>query len=111
MIKDRGNKKWSSLMLPEHRELLESWFHEPSSAKLDHRQMDEQQLEELNRWLLWSLQEKKNLRFTYRTPTGQNSLIGYVEDYDEIQRFFRIRQPSGKLCKLSSLTIVHISHA
>lgn len=50
MLKDRGNIKWTSLMLPEHVEKLKEMWRE--MEKMDKPILDEQALEEMNGQLL-----------------------------------------------------------
>ncbi|WP_186577746.1 YolD-like family protein [Aquibacillus kalidii] len=47
MVNDRGSIKWTSLMLPEHVEMLKNLWKEDKKTKKP--LLDEQQLEEMNR--------------------------------------------------------------
>ncbi|HET7579515.1 MAG TPA: YolD-like family protein [Bacillales bacterium] len=60
---DRGTIKWSSLMLPEHKERLSAWYKEQDyEAKPE---LDEQQREEINRTLMEALEENRELEVTF----------------------------------------------
>ncbi|WP_156289185.1 YolD-like family protein [Oceanobacillus salinisoli] len=50
MQRDRGSIKWTSLMLPEHVELLKEWWQE--DKKVDMPILDSQQMEEINNQLI-----------------------------------------------------------
>lgn len=108
MSRERGNNKWASLMLPEHRELLENWFQQPSAEEWVERRIDEQQLEEMDQHIRWSMQTKKPLHVTYRTPAGFRSLTGTVAACDEVQGILRIYLDSGEQIRLSRIRIVRI---
>ena len=47
--RDRGSIKWSSLMLPEHKERLSAWYKEQEYVTKP--ELDEQKWEEINRLL------------------------------------------------------------
>lgn len=62
-LQDRGTKKWTTMMLPEHKEQLKDmWRHEDDQPR---PYFDEQQLEEFNRIIFRAYQEKQLVSITY----------------------------------------------
>ncbi|GIO28403.1 YolD-like family protein [Ornithinibacillus bavariensis] len=63
MISDRGSIKWTSLMLPEHVELLKKIWNE--DKKVVKPMLDEQELETINRRVIEANQNNEEVRITY----------------------------------------------
>lgn len=88
MIRDRGNIKWTSMMLPEHVKLLRDW------SEADHyqekRELDEQQLEQFNEIICMAMEEHAELVFTYYQEHFHHKCSGYVHYIDPIQHTLRI---------------------
>jgi hypothetical protein len=62
-IKDRGDIKWTSLMLTEHREALKKLKQEENNTNKP--ELDEQQLEEMNYLIQNAVKEKTRVRIIY----------------------------------------------
>jgi len=62
-IKDRGDIKWTSLMLTEHREALKKLKQEENN--IEKPELDEQQLEEMNYFIQKAIREKTRVRIIY----------------------------------------------
>ncbi len=77
MLKDRGNKKWTSLMLTEHREgLKEIWNHRDD---MEMPVLDEQKLQELERVLKEAIQNNKLVEVTYHKDRRHHKIRGNIK--------------------------------
>lgn len=66
-LQDRGTKKWTTMMLPEHKEQLkEMWKHEDDQPRPS---FDEQQLEEFNTIIFHAYQQNHLVSITYCSST------------------------------------------
>lgn len=63
MLKDRGNIKWTSLMLPEHVGVLRKWAEDID--KVPRPELDEQEWSEIEVTIHDAMTENKPLTFTY----------------------------------------------
>ncbi|MGN8648406.1 YolD-like family protein [Gracilibacillus sp. HCP3S3_G5_1] len=96
MIEDRGNKKWTSLMLPEHVEMLQSFF-ENEEKQIDKPILSEDQLEEIQRNLNEALEYSLSIKVDYY----QNKQIHHVSG--------KIYMPSnGKMKMITNDDIIYI---
>ncbi|ALX48512.1 YolD-like family protein [Lentibacillus amyloliquefaciens] len=62
-VNDRGTKKWTALMMPEHEEMLRKWW-----AAQDYKEkpiLDEQQKEEINARLQAAFHNSLPVEVTY----------------------------------------------
>jgi len=73
-IYDRGNKKWVSLMMPELREGLRKLFKEEIRQRPE---LDEQELERLNRLLLVACRRGCAVRIRY-WKDGEQEVCGRI---------------------------------
>ena len=76
MLKDRGNKKWSSLMLVEHRNGLEKILEHEDDVDLP--VLDQQKLEELERILNEAIECNKVVEVTYYESRRHKKITGNV---------------------------------
>ena len=77
MVNDRGTKKWTSLMLPEHVKMLEDMYKE-----MDHKEkpvLDEQQIEENSFKLQSVLEYKLEVRVRYFVDYDFETIEGSVK--------------------------------
>ncbi len=82
MVQDRGNIKWSSMMLPEHAELLKIMWAE--DKKITRPLLDEQEKERLNKVIVLAL---KNQKIITVSAYHNNMIINYsgvIKKIDEI---------------------------
>ncbi|HHT51090.1 MAG TPA: YolD-like family protein [Eubacteriaceae bacterium] len=106
-IKDRGNIKWSSMMLTEHREELEKWAKE--TRKQEKPILDEQKLEEINYLLYQSLKQGVSLWINYFNDGEFIHLKGVVKDYYPLKKelLFKVKNKDVQLI-LSNIIDVSI---
>lgn len=108
MIKDRGNIKWTAMMLPEHVELLREWKKE-DEYKI-RPEIDEQRLEEMNEIIHDSMEFHECLLFTYHEHRDLHEITGYVHYVDGTNGELRImdQQENIHRLKLKQLTDVRV---
>jgi YolD-like protein len=95
-IRDRGNIKWTSLMLPEHVKLLRRYINEeyhdvPESI------LDEQQLAEINALILESMEFNFPLSFTVYKDKRLKEISGHIHYIDHVKQQFRIYDAENTL--------------
>lgn len=82
MLKDRGTIKWTSLMLPEHVQMLKNMWKE--EEKIEQPIIDEQLLDELNGHLKKALSQNKTVRLTIYVNGQKEVIIGNIKHLCEI---------------------------
>ncbi|AZO94453.1 YolD-like family protein [Iocasia frigidifontis] len=76
MLKDRGNKKWTGLMLTEHRKALRKiWEHRND---IDKPVLDEQQLERLDILIKEAIRDQFKVKMVYYDQRRLYELEGKV---------------------------------
>lgn len=88
-IRDRGNIKWTSLMLPEHVRELRKYIHE-EYYDIPEPIIDIQQLEEMNELVLEAMEYHFPLTFVIYQNRRLETLDGYIHHVDSQQLKFRI---------------------
>lgn len=106
MIRDRGNIKWNSLMLPEHVKMLREWAEEDTWD--EKRQLDEQKLEQLNEAAEEAMKFGKEVNITYFAHHHTEQLAGKIHYFDPLQKEFRIVDRSGRVQRILLKQIEHI---
>ncbi len=84
MIKDRGNIKWSSLMLSEHREKLKELFYREDER--ERPELDEQKREELDSILKKAVCQQLLVRVVYYQNRQYKELMGIIKGYDQSKK-------------------------
>ncbi|MBM7713715.1 hypothetical protein JOC94_000684 [Bacillus thermophilus] len=106
MIRDRGNIKWNSLMLPEHVKMLREWAKEDTwDAK---GQLDEQKLEQLNLAAEEAMEFAKEVNITYFSHRQSKQIAGKIHYFDSVKKEFRIVDRSGHVQRILLKQIEHI---
>jgi len=89
-IKDRGNKKWTSLMLVEHKKRLKEL--KEKEGQLEKPELDEQLKEEINFKLKQALTDDLLVELEYYKnksfirASGKISKVDNIEKYIELER-------------------------
>lgn len=78
--RDRGSIKWSSLMLPEHKERLSAWYKELEYAAKP--ELDEQKWEEINRSVTEAWTENHKIKVTYYHNHHIHTAVGHIKTCD-----------------------------
>ncbi len=106
-IRDRGNIKWTSMMLPEHVKLLRDWAKE--DAFETQAELDEQQLAQMNEVICEAMAYGKKLSITYFDRTRHYTIRGTIHYIDEIQQKLRIVKVDGRIQHVSIGSITEVS--
>ncbi|WLD91922.1 YolD-like family protein [Alkalihalobacillus sp. AL-G] len=107
-IRDRGNIKWTAMMLPEHVKLLRDWKEEDRiQQKPD---LDEQKLEEMNDIIHEAMASNRTLSFVHFESDGYKILIGNIHYADPVHHILRIVNEFGDRQDLKLQDILDIRY-
>ncbi len=106
MIKDRGNIKWSSLMLTEHRKKLEELLERDQDIKSP--EIDEQQLQEMDSLLKEAVGKNKEVSVVYYGNRSLNTCQGKITDHNKSLNKIKIKD-SDKTYNLRISNIIDLS--
>lgn len=106
MLRDRGIKKWVSLMLPEHVQTLKDL--EMEDLKVKKPILDEQQYEELNRVIFDAFVESRLVHFFYYSNGAIKSVTGIISLLDGVKREIHIVDQCSNTIILNMKNIVKI---
>src|SRR5690625_5447991 len=81
LLQDRGTKKWASLMLPEHVELLRVIWAE--DEKIDKPILDVQELEVINRKLMQAYKQQYSVTLTIYMDGIMGEVCGSILGFNE----------------------------
>ncbi len=87
-IRDRGNIKWTSMMLPEHVAMVREIY--ANQYKVAKPQLDEQELEELERIIVEGMRDQVTLVFTYWSNGYYKTFMGKVLGFNQNQQALKI---------------------
>jgi hypothetical protein len=88
IIRDRGNIKWTAMMLPEHVGMLrELKMNENNKSK---PLIDEQQFEEMNDLIRFAIETNNSVIVTYYQEYDYKVVVGVIERYDPARGCIRI---------------------
>lgn len=94
-MKDRGAIKWSSLMLPEHKELLEEYYREKNY--LEKPILAEDKCEEINKLLIAAFKKNLTLKITIYHNHSLQTLEGMIKKYKATEKRLKIvREGKGE---------------
>ncbi len=103
---DRGNKKWSAMLLPEHRERLRQM------AKDEHKvvrpRLDADQWEDLNYKLQSALMEKRIITMIYFQNNSLVNVTGKVLKHDPITHTLHIQESHNCSLRIKLSDIVDV---
>lgn len=88
MIHDRGQKKWVSMMLPEHVKLLREYNESMNEVKKPI--LDEQKYEEFNDIISKAMEENIALEFTYYQKGEIKKLVGNIHYIDSLNKEIQV---------------------
>src|SRR4051812_26443296 len=106
MIRDRGRIKWTSMMLPEHVKLLKDWVKEDSFE--DRKEMDEQQLDQMNEILFKAIEFDQFVTITYYQNRNYQIIIGKIHYLDETARRLHIVDRFAEVQRIPMADIVDV---
>src|SRR5690606_1702662 len=80
IINDRGTIKWTSIMLPEHVQMLDKIFNEPEKKKKP--VLDEQEVEEINMNLHQAIHQDLPVEIQYYNNHDYKTVQGKLKKID-----------------------------
>jgi hypothetical protein len=108
LIRDRGSKKWVSMMLPEHVELLRKY--DEGLNKSSKPYLDEQQYNEFNELVVGAMEGNHTLKFSYYERGDIQNFVGNVHYIDEMRKELRIIDLNGSKQFLKLENIIGITN-
>lgn len=94
MIRDRGNIKWTAMMLPEHIQQLRDW--QAEDGKLARETPDEQQLEEWDYKISNAMEGGVPVSIEFWQGTDVKKAQGFIQKSDNLQGVLQIGMEPGK---------------
>lgn len=108
ILRDRGIKKWVSLMLPEYVQSLKEL--EMDNLKVDKPILDEQQYEELNGLIFEALANHKLLQFSYYSNGAIEIVTGKISFLDDLKKEIHILDKESNTTVLKIENIVRLGN-
>jgi len=87
-LKDRGNKKWTSLMLVEHKKRLKEL--KEKEKQMEKPELDDQMKEEINLKMKLAVNKKQKIKLTYFADHSYHELKGEISKIDSVKRSIKI---------------------
>lgn len=106
MLRDRGRIKWTSMMLPEHVKLLRDWAEEDKQEQK--KELDEQELEEMNQLLEEAIQTNHSLSFTYFENHRYKTVTGRIHKVDFYQKSLYVKEDNKETIQIPLEKLDHI---
>jgi|SRR5690606_1932361 len=106
MVHDRGTIKWTSLMLPEHVELLKRIWNE--DKKVVKPNLDEQELEVLNNQILQAFHQKQCIQIEYYYDNQRLEIRGIIKKLDSLHQMIVIKDITGDIVSIPFRNIFQI---
>lgn len=103
-VQDRGTKKWVSLMLPEHIEMLKEVFIEKSERPI----LDEQKMMEIDQTLKSAFANKLEVGIAYFKEGNVLRAAGKLAKIDYWQGYIVLLNEHGSRILLSDVTDVEL---
>jgi len=109
MLRDRGiNKKWQGFFMPEHIKTLRD--NDRDYYKTDRPQLDETQIDDMERLLLESLSTKTLLDITTWKDGFFHSKVGIVNKIDSLNKNIQVLDELDCLITINFFTITNVHH-
>ena len=106
MIKDRGNIKWTAMMLPEHVQCLKEALIDEHRIKPP--QLDEQAIEEFEMIICDAMEFNKQLRFEVFQNGFTNTLNGTVHYINSMKSQILVQDTKGYFHHIPFNNLVNI---
>lgn len=98
-VQDRGTKKWVSLMLPEHVEMLKEVFIEYKEKP----ELDMQEMEKIDETLKWALETEGEIEVTYFDGGFYKKHRGILKQIDQWRGDIILFQAGGMRIALDDI--------
>jgi len=105
-FKDRGNKKWNSLMLVEHQKKLKEL--KLKEQNLEKPELDQQQLKEFNLKVNKAVTKNLNLKIIFYENKKINKIKGKILKIENYKKEIKIRNNNGQIKNLAFDQILEI---
>jgi YolD-like protein len=106
MICDRGNIKWTAMMLPEHVKLLRQF--DKTHDIVEKPVLDEQKLDQLNDLIFEAMEFNSLLEFTYYHRGSTETVEGKIHYIDIHKKELRIEIQNGDILRMKLSDIIEI---
>ena len=106
-MKDRGMIKWTSMMLPEHVQMLREWESEDDRQTMPI--LDEQWLEKRDRDVRKAMIEQKRVKVSYIQNGREQTIKGVMKRYDPIDHVIIMMDRHNEKARLSINVILSVS--
>ncbi|MGM0498628.1 MAG: YolD-like family protein [Bacillota bacterium] len=106
-FKDRGNKKWNSLMLVEHQRRLKEL--KLKEQDLEKPELDQQQLEDFNLKIKKAVNKNLNLKLIFYENKKIKEIKGTIFEIDDYKEEIKIKKNNNQIKKFSFEQIIEIS--
>ncbi|RKD25161.1 hypothetical protein BEP19_04685 [Ammoniphilus oxalaticus] len=103
MIKDRGNIKWTSMMLAEHRGLLQQL--EESARDVNPPVKSAEELAELAEQAAWALEQRRIVTISYWQNKRKQTTSGLIKQIDRRTQALMIVTECGGVSWIAAKTI------
>jgi hypothetical protein len=107
VIRDRGNIKWTSMMLPEHVKLLRDWAKEDEFETKP--ELDEQQFDQMNEVIGEAMTYGTELSITYFDQTSHHTIKGTIHYVDEVYQKLRVISKEGIVFHIPFQSITRVN--
>jgi hypothetical protein len=105
-IRDRGTKKWTSIMLPEHIKMLRNYAND-EYYQVQKPTLDEQKIEELNEVICEAMEFNNKLHFTYYKNGHHVGIDGHIHHIC-IERKLHIVDSNNEALKINVEDIINV---
>lgn len=89
LLKDRGTIKWTSIMLPEHVQMLKEMWEE--TEKIEKPLLDPQELEQMNKKIEQAYQENLQISLSVYEDGFIKEVKGIITDIDIQQKQLKVQ--------------------
>ena len=105
-LKDRGNKKWNSLMLVEHQKRLKEL--KMRESEIEKPELDQQQLNDFNFKIKEALNKNLTLRIKFYEQKRIKIIEGKISKVEKNKEQLKIKQPHNKIAVLDFSQIIEL---
>jgi len=105
-FKDRGNKKWNSLMLVEHQKKLKEL--KLKEQDVEKPELDQQQLEDLDLKIKYAVEKNLDLKLIFYENKKIKEIKGKIFKIEKYKKKIIIKKNNNQVKKLSFEQIIEI---
>lgn len=109
MLRDRGTIKWTSLMLPEHVQILKDMWEEDKLKTPP--QLDEQALQQLNDICLHAFENQQTVRIIQFKDGDFIDLEGVIERLIPEERSMKLKTSFNTIKMIPIKSVIHMEEA